>query len=470
MDSQGIEICFSSASELLRNYQSQELSPLDVIDVMIERSDSIKETVNPFADMFFDQAREEAKKSERRYSLGTAKALDGIPLLIKDNVPIKGIRATSGSYLFAEKIADATDPTVGRLLDAGANFFARSTCPEFCWLYSCHSKMWGVTRNPWRLDASPGGSSGGSAAALAAGATTLAIGTDSTGSIRHPASQCGVIGYKPPFGRNPAHYSESFHNYNSVGPMARTIADVVLMQNIMSGPYALDPNSLPQLKNIDLPSGNLRGLKVAFSMDQGFYQVHENVIREMLNVIGALTEAGAIVEMIDVNWAKEATQLAHESEVFLVRCLFEDVYKNHLEITSQYMPELIESARSVTPARYRLAQSIAGELWFKHVGPLFVEYDAFLTPTVSNPEIPAENGPFSQLDMNGIKLTDTETSMTSLFNMFNQCPVLCVPAGMSDMGLPIGVQIIGRPYTDETVFEIGAAIEQRLPLSRKPEL
>ena len=209
------ELVFLSANEVLALFRSRQLSPVDFLDAIIERAETIESVVNPFADKYFDEAKARAKKSEETYRTGTARPLEGVPLLIKDSSPIKGIRCTVGSMINAEKIDHYTNPSIDRLLKAGANFFARSTCPEFCWLFTCHSKMWGVTRNPWRLDITPGGSSGGSAAALAAGATTIATGSDSTGSIRQPAAQCGVVGFKSPYGRNPLDQHSSFDPYNT---------------------------------------------------------------------------------------------------------------------------------------------------------------------------------------------------------------------------------------------------------------
>ena len=194
---------YLSVTDALRYFRSGELSPVELLTAIIERANQIDKSVNPFADKYFDEAMERAKKAEARYRKGTARRLEGIPLLVKDSSSIKGIRATVGSLINANNIDQYTGPTVERLMRAGANFFARSTCPEFCWLFTCHSRLWCVTRNPWRLDITPGGSSGGSAAALAAGATTIATGGDSTGSIRQPAAQCGIVGYKPPTGVTP---------------------------------------------------------------------------------------------------------------------------------------------------------------------------------------------------------------------------------------------------------------------------
>ena len=465
------DLNYLSAIEVRNLYRSRELSPVELLESFIQRADEIDETVNPFADKYFNEARIRAKKSEERYIKGSARRLEGVPLLIKDSSPIKGIRATAGSLRNATKIDQHTDPSVERLMRAGANFFARSTCPEFCWLFACHSRMWGVTRNPWRLDITPGGSSGGSAAALAAGATTIATGGDGTGSIRQPAAQCGIVGYKSPYGRNPLDRYSSFDTYLNVGPMTRSVADAALMQNIMSGPHPLDHNTLQNKINIPQELSDVRGLRIAYSIDLGHYIVHDDVRRETIETLNVLQDAGAKITEVKIDWASEAIKLAHLSAEFLFAGVVRKALTDHAEMMSDYVPQLYETASSVTEDDYRRSLTVAGELWNEHMGPLFKNYDALITPGVSCPEVPAENWQKDKIVVNDEEITDTDTAMTALFNMFNRCPVLSVPAGMTDKGLPVGIQIVGRPYDDVTTFQIGQAIEDRRPWSdRRPKI
>ena len=175
MSSTDTNCLYLSATEILRLFRSTELSPVEFLDAMIDRAEVLTSSVNPFADTYFEEARQRARQSEKRYQSNSAGPLDGIPLAVKDTSAMAGTRATVGSLMNADKIDRHTDPIIERLQSAGANIFARTTCPEFCWLFICHSRMWGITRNPWRLDCTPGGSSGGSAAALAAGVTTCLL-------------------------------------------------------------------------------------------------------------------------------------------------------------------------------------------------------------------------------------------------------------------------------------------------------
>ena len=463
------ELYYLTATEALEQFKSRALSPVELLEAVLERAGQIDDTVNPYADRYFAEARARARLAEARYHKGKPRRLDGIPLLVKDSSAIKGTRATVGSLMNAERIDQHTDPAVERLLRAGANFFARATCPEFCWLFACHSRLWGVTRNPWRLDITPGGSSGGSAAAVAAGGTTIATGSDSTGSIRQPAAQCGVVGYKSPYGRNPLDQHSSFDPYVNVGPITRSVADAALMQNVMSGPHPLDHNSLRNRVRIPLQLGDVRGMKIAYSMDLGHYLVVDDVRRETLATLDVLREAGAEVTEVAIDWASEAIRFGHMSEEFIFTGLLQDALSNHADKMSEYVPQLYETASAVTADDYRRGLQVAGQVWHDHLGPLFKKYDALITPGVSCPEVPAENWQKDIIVVDGHEITDTDTAMTVLFNMFNRCPVLSVPAGMTDRGLPVGIQVVCRPYADVTTFHIGQAIEDRRPWSgRQP--
>ena len=464
MDPVDTRLLYLSATECLQLFHSGDLSPVELLEAMISRAEMISSTVNPFADKYFDKARLHALESEKRYRCNNALPLDGIPLAVKDTSAIAGTRATVGSLMNADRIDQHTDPIIERLQSAGANIFARTTCPEFCWLFTCHSRMWGITRNPWRPDITPGGSSGGSAAALAAGATTIATGSDSTGSIRQPAAQCGVVAFKAPYGRNPMSARSSFDPYVHEGPMTRSVADAALMQNIMSGHHPLDHNSLRDKLIIPEAPGDVSKLRIAYSIDLGHYHVSDNVARETLSAMQALRNAGATVTEVNINWAAEPIRLAHLNQEFVLAGVLQEAIKNHGDKLSDYVPELLDTALSATADDYRNSIRIAGQVWDRHLGPLYEHYDALITPCVSYPEVPAEGWQQTKLHVNGYEITDTDTAMTALFNMFNRCPVLSVPVGFTDAGLPVGIQVVTRPYDDVTAFHIGQAIETWHPM------
>lgn len=459
------DLIYLSAFEAGRRFRNRSLSPVELLDALIDRYEGVGDTVNPFADRYFEEARKRARKAEEAFAKtdGPPGPLEGIPLAVKDMSNIAGQRTTDGSIVYENAIQSETDPDIQRLIDAGANVFARTTCPEFGWLYTTQSRMWGVTHNPWKEGVSPGGSSGGSAAALAAGVTTLATGSDLTGSIRQPASQCGVVAYQAPYGRIPMVGSGSFHDYCHLGPMTRTVADCALMANLMSGFDPRDHNSLVDSMELPTSGYDASGMKIAFSMDLGMYEVSDDVKRETLNAVDALISGGAEVEEIPIEWAEEVVRLAHGSQEFLFAGYLNEIVAKHGEIVSDYVCELVETANSFTADDYRRSLSLSGEIWRDRLGPLFQRYDAFITPTTTCPDIPASGWQKSTIEINRKKVTDTETSMTAIWNMFGRCPVIAVPSGFADSGVPTGIQIVGRPYDDPTVFHIAGALEAHKP-------
>ncbi len=234
------DICYVSATEALSLFRKRKLSPVELMTALIDRAGKVNPAVNCFADRYFEEALDKAKDAEARYMSRSATPLplEGVPLAVKDAQRVAGKRTTHGSLIFKDSIDTQSDPMIERLEQAGAIIFARTTTPEFCLSGVTNSRIWGITRNPWNTEWGPGGSSGGSGAALAAGLTTLATGTDIGGSIRIPASACGIVGFKPPHGRNPDGPPANFDRFNHCGPMTRTVADAALMQNITSGPSA----------------------------------------------------------------------------------------------------------------------------------------------------------------------------------------------------------------------------------------
>ena len=459
------DLCYLPATQALARFRARTLSPVELTEAVIRRAEAIGETVNPFADRYFGEAMERARAAEAKYARtdGRLRRLDGLPLAVKDTSEIRGRRTTNGSLINKDRIDQSTNPAIERLLRSGANLFARTTCPEFCWLFTCHSRMWGVTRNPWRLDITPGGSSGGSAAALAAGAATIATGSDSAGSIRQPASQCGVVGYKPPYGRMPLPPSVSFDPYVQEGPMTRSVADAALMLNVMSGPHPLDHTALPRKLTIPEHPLGTEGLRVAYSIDLGHYEVVDDVRRETQAALNALADAGAEVVEVAMEGTSEAIRLAHGAQEFMFASTIQEAMDKHGDSVSAYVPELAETAHSFGADDFRQTPGVAGQFWHDQLGPIFRKFDVFVCPTVSCPEVPAENWQQHEIVVNGRRLTDTDTVLTALFNLFSRCPVLAVPSGITDAGLPTGLQIVGRPCDDITVFRVARALERERP-------
>ncbi len=456
------DLHYLSASDALLLFRSKELSPVELLESLIERSSKIESKVNAFADTYFDEALTRARAAEGKYARGdTVRSLEGLPLAVKDDTAIEGRRTTTGSMIYKDHIDDHTNPSVERLLEAGAILHARTTCPEFVWPWVCYSRLHGVTRNPWNLEFTSGGSSGGSAAALAAGMTVLASGTDSAGSIRMPSSMCGVVGYKPPYGRNPESPSHNLDIYYVVGPMTRTVVDCLLMQNVMSGPHPRDQATVKPKVHIPLKLGAIKGFKIAYSMDLGCYEVAEDVRLNTMETLAVLKGAGAELYEVDMEWAEEAIRASGNYGDHLYADQFADAVRENGDIVTDYTHYFAELAAEVTQADFHRSLQIAGESWLKF-STILEEYDAFICPTVATTEMPADRRPMEPgFEVNGVEIDpNIGWVMTILFNMFNRCPVLAVPSGIASNDVPTGIQIVGRTFDDVSVFRVGKALER----------
>ena len=238
-----------NATDALARMRAKELSPVELLASVIARAESVEPVVNAFAERRYDEAAVAAKTSAERYAAGEdVRQLEGLPVSLKEEVPVEGWRMRYGS-LAVDEIAAETAPIAERIIDAGAVVHARTTTPEFSCTGYTHSKLWGVTRNPWNPEIAVGGSSGGAGASLASGTSLLASGSDIGGSIRIPASINGVVGFKPPHGRVPTGAPFNLDRYCHDGPLARTVADCALFENVVAGPHKRDIASLrPKLE------------------------------------------------------------------------------------------------------------------------------------------------------------------------------------------------------------------------------
>ena len=269
-----------TATEALRAMRDRELSPVELLDSVVARAEAVEPVVNAFSERRFEEAYEAARMSEKRYASGSrVRPLEGLPVGMKDEVPVKGWTMTYGSLAIDEH-AETTAPIAERIFKAGAVVHARTTTPELSCAGYTHSKLWGVTRNPWNPAVAVGGSSGGSGASLAAGTSLLASGSDIGGSIRLPASMNGVVGFKPPHGRVPVEAPFNLDRYCHDGPLARTVQDCALFQNVLAGPHPRDVTSLrPKVRIPSEPKG-IQGWKIALSTDLGAWDVDEEVVTQ----------------------------------------------------------------------------------------------------------------------------------------------------------------------------------------------
>ena len=460
------DLCYLSATEALRLYAKHKLSPVELMAALIARADEVNPRVNCFADRYFDEAMAKAKRAEARYMKRGAKtgALEGVPLAVKDAQRVGGKRTTQGSLIFKDWVDDHSDPMIERLEKAGAIIFARTTTPEFCLSGITASRIWGVTRNPWNREWAPGGSSGGSGAALAAGLTTLATGTDIGGSIRIPAAACGVVGYKPPHGRNPDGPPANFDRFNHCGPMTRSVADAALMQNVTSGPHPLDHDSLRQKVKLPLEPAAIRGLRIAYSVDLGYVPVEEDVRRNMMAALDVFRSLGAVIEEVDLGWTADVERLGlhwyntmHFGRITVWQQENADLMTDYARKFAQVAKAQtgIEDVHRVFEQAHRMYQTL---------GPVLAAHDVFICPTNNAPSVKAEHDPWDKHFTVAGQKADPEYGwvMTHQFNMLQNCPVISLPSGHAATGVPTGIQIVGRSFDDARVFKAALAYEKAL--------
>jgi aspartyl-tRNA(Asn)/glutamyl-tRNA(Gln) amidotransferase subunit A len=471
------ELCYLPATEALRMFRARELSPVELMQALIDRAEAVEPVINAFAETHYEHALAEARAAADAYAGHgrQPRSLEGLPVAVKEEAPIEGQLNTLGSVPLRDMVANNTAVFVQRILDAGGIVHARTTTPEFSCAPVTWTKLWGVTRNPWRTSYSPGGSSGGSAASLAAGTTTLATGSDIGGSIRIPSSFCGIVGFKPPYGRVPEVEVFNLDHYCHEGPMARTVADCALLENVIAGPHASDVASLRPKLEIPAELAPVRGLRIAYSPDLGCYHVDDDVAANTAAAAARLREAGATVEEVTLPWQLETIRRAariHFGMIFgpSVR----EIYAECAEQLTSYAQRFVADAAQIVKDDFVAGLDLEGRI-YAPLGSLLDEYDALICPTFAIPALPAEYEVEDPVMVNGRPAADwMDVLMTLPFNIASRCPVLSVPSGLSRDGVPTGLSIVGKTYDDVTAFQVAAAHEALFPWldqpSRRPAL
>ena len=300
-------LCWLPATELAALIRKKKVSPVEVVDAVLDRVARVNPTLNAFVTLTDGAARRDAKAAERASTKKGAKLgpLHGIPFSVKDLVVTKGVRTTFGTPLYRDNVPTEDAPMVERLKTAGAIMLGKTNTPTFGWLGATHNLLFGITHNPWNLDRTPGGSSGGASAAAAAGLGPLHVGTDGGGSIRIPASCAGIFGLKPSFGRIPAYPPSGAWSLSHIGPMTRTVADAALMLSVCAGPDERDQFSLPAERQdyVKALARGVKGLRVAYSDDLGFAEAVDPEVRAVCaEAARAFGELGCRVETVKPGW------------------------------------------------------------------------------------------------------------------------------------------------------------------------
>lgn len=441
-----------------------------VVRSALDRAKLLHENFNCFCLILEEEALAAARRADKiQANGGWLGPLHGVPVAIKDLTPTRGHRLTNGSWTSGEQVAPANAVIVQRLLDAGAILIGKTTTPEFAYSSFTHSPRWGVTVNPWDARRTSGGSSGGSAVAVAGGCVPFAEGSDMGGSVRIPASFCGVVGLKPSLGRIPMTILPSqFDNLSHFGPLAQSVADAILFMDVVCGPDDDDISSLPIGFDAQAArSVSLAGRRFALSLDLGYYRIDAEVERAVRRSAAVLEAQGAIIEEVKLPWTRAVNDAWYD-----LWCVFMDAYfGHHLDAFRERMDPavvgLIERGRTLGATEIKKVEILRTKMWHDMAALFGRGFSALLCPTCAVPAPLASetdddyvetlpDGRFKGLDM------------TCPFNMLSPCPALSLPVGETAQGLPVGLQIVGRRHADEEVLGIGLALEQALPAAGVP--
>ncbi|QTH59227.1 amidase [Corynebacterium hindlerae] len=448
------------ASQLIFSYQSGEVTPIEVVNGLIDRITSLDSQLNAITEVLED-ASVQADAATQAWSTGdtTGRPLLGVPVLIKEKHRIKG-KIVDQAVPATGSPSQDDHPIVSRLREAGAIIFGRTANPEFCAATFTDSLAYGTTTNPWDIVTSPGGSSGGSGAALAAGFAPLATGSDIGGSTRIPAALCGVVGYKAPYGVVPGDHPSTMDWYRSDSAMARTVSDTLLMHNVIAGQHRTDPHSLPKQEVV--PRRTFKA-KIGFSYSLGDYAVCDSHMTAMHNLHRVLMDSGFQVKEVNPCWTTEellTTALAHYGHI-LAPAIATEIEKTNAEVSPyvvQFIDAALKQARSIPLFKtFEMETKIRRELLTTMSG-----IDVLLTPTTTKDSFPA-SAPLNSFDESGNFYW--KDYLTIAFNIANRHPVLNVPSGVSSDRHPLGVQIVGQPHDEQAVFEVGLHIERLCPWS-----
>jgi aspartyl-tRNA(Asn)/glutamyl-tRNA(Gln) amidotransferase subunit A len=453
------ELTRLSATQLIAAYRRRDVSPLEVTQSVLDGIEAFNPIVNAFCVVDAERAMQTARESEVRWQRGVPAGLvDGVPCTVKDIVLAAGWPTLRGSLVVARDQDWSDDaPATARLREQGAVLLGKTTTPEFGWKGVTDSPLTGITRNPWNTDLTPGGSSGGAAAACALGLGALHVGTDGGGSIRIPAGFTGIFGLKATFGRVPAWPSSPFGTVAHVGPLTRTVADTALMISVLTGADARDWHALPashQDYRIGLEDG-VRGLRIAFSPDLGYVEVDGEVAQAVARAVNTFTELGAHVEEIPAPFASPAECFRVHWHVGAATLLarFDEA---QLEKIDPGLQEIAAEGARISTAEYMQAMSDRAALG-ERMGRFHETWDLLVTPTLP---IPAFAAGAEFPDQSTYARWRDWTPFTYPFNLTQQ-PAASVPCGFTDAGMPIGMQIVGAKFADALVLRAARAFESQ---------
>ena len=456
-----------TATEAVTLLKKGEVSPLEMVEASIARIEATDGKLNAVVTRCYDRARDHAKRlMQEKRDDRPAKFLYGLPIGVKDNLDVRGVRTTSGSRIYADRVAEKNDLTIDRLERYGAIVMGKTNMPEFAAGGNSFNDIFGATRNPWDIRTTPGGSSGGSAAALAAGMVWLATGGDFGGSIRQPSSFSSVTGLRPSPGMVPKIQKQPFNALSVEGPMARNVADVALMFDAQAGFHPQDPLSQvgPHPSFAAAAAGAIKPQRIAFSSDLGIAPAMDDEVRAICRATAErMAKDGIAVDEKhpDMSEAGE-TFLKLRGAVYIARHSgWLEQYRNVLK------PEIVKNTEY--GLGLELTDVVAAEVKqgdiARRLASFLEQYDALVCASVLCPPFDVEQR--YPAELNGVPFEGYMGWLVLTYAVtVTACPVMALPCGFTKAGLPVGIQVIGKPRGEAALFSISSYLEQLFGVAR----
>ncbi|HET8599213.1 MAG TPA: amidase [Segeticoccus sp.] len=463
------ELCDLPAVEQAALLRRGAVSARELLQRHLDRIERVNPKVNAIPTLVSDAALDAARAADERQASGQRLGpLHGLPFAVKDTHETQGIRTTWGSPLFADHVPERDELVVARIRAAGAVILGKTNVPEFAAGSHTFNPVFGTTRNPYDLDRSAGGSSGGAAAALATGMTALAEGSDMGGSLRNPASFCNVVGLRPSPGRVATWPSRTPWQTMSVqGPMGRTVTDAALLLSVLAGPDPRDPISLtePGASFAAPLDRDLTGLRLAWSPDLGgTVRTASCVVEALAPQVSVFTELGCHVEEASPDFT-DAEEVFRTLRAWQFLLAFGPLVEAHPESVKESIRWNVSVGRDLTGEDLARAEVAHGAL-FHRVREFFEHYDALLLPVSQVAPFPAELEYPTEIDGEP-QATYLDWMRSAYFVSATGCPALSVPAAFAPDGLPIGLQVVGPHRAERLVLEIAHAFEQATSASKR---
>jgi len=459
-----------TAADLAAAIRAKSVSPVEVMRATLDRAERSQPVLNAFVTLCAERAMAEARAAEASVMRGDAlPPLHGVPLSVKDLVPTAGLRTTYGSRIFADHVPERDAVAVARLRAAGAILFGKTATPEFGQKPLTESPLHGTTRNPWNASRTCGGSSGGAAAAVAAGIGPIGVATDGGGSTRIPAACCGLVGFKQGLGVVPQEWAQDgFANISYITSTARTVLDTALMLDAMAGPHAADPLTVgrPQpgfAHAVQDAPARLDGTRIAWRARLGNTAVAADVLRLCAEALGELAAAGAGIEETDapfenpeavwfvVNGSYRMAQFGHH--LARHRAIMDPVFVRQMDRVASYSAQELYAAIFQRTALYRAVQG-----WF-------ADADIVAMPTLSRSALPIKQDFFGPIIIDNAEVPNLRAAWypyTMPFNLTGN-PAVSLPVGFGRDGLPLAIQLVARPGEDARLLQVAAVLERVRP-------